>query len=354
MKQKYVLFGDANSPHVYKWYKELVKKYDVYVITFSKISKFTYKNYYCYGANATEGGGNFRYLCKIVPIYILLKKIGPNIVNAHYVTSYGFISSLIRKLLPFKLVISAWGTDILVTPKRSLWYALITRFSLSQADIITSDSFHMSSEIGLMTKKRVTTFPMGIDEAIIYRNNVKRTAYTFLSLRNLIPNSNVDEIIKAFSMLPKGKVRLIIGNDGSERENLEKLAVELGVSENIEFVGYLAEDEIFTLMRSCQTYITIPTSDALSVSLMEALSSEMLIIASDLPANRELLNSNNAFFSGINAEELKKAMSKSLCLSESQIKDVYSYNRYLLENKCLWKNNIKALYEELECRDDSI
>lgn len=343
------MLGDANSPHFFKWYKELIKKYDVYVISFNENSTYQYRNCYIFSSDVTENGGNYNILRHLVSVYRLLKVIRPSIVNAHYLTSYGFVASLLRIVLPFRLVSSAWGSDILVTPKRNFIWLLVTKFVLSKSEFVTSDSLNMSSEIQKIYDCKVVTFPMGIDEKCISYNSKKYSTYTFLSLRNLISNSNIDVIIKAIAVVSEQhNIQLIVANDGCDRLKLEALVTELGLCGVIQFVGYLNPDQLFDLMRSCHTYVTIPTSDALSVSLMEALASEMLVIASDLPANRELLNLSNSFITKIEIDSLVRVMENGLNLSATELDGIYKFNRKLLKESCLWSDNIKILYDALK------
>ena len=352
MRVKYVMLGDANSPHFYKWYKELIKKYDVYVVSFNENSTYQYSKCYIFSSYVAENGGNYNILRHLVSVYRLLKVIRPSIVNAHYLTSYGFIASLLSIVLPFRLVSSAWGSDILVTPKRNYIWLLVTKFVLRQSEFVTSDSLNMSGEIQKIYNCKVVTFPMGIDEKCISYNSKKNSIYTFLSLRNLIPNSNIDVIIKAIAVVSEQhNVQLIVANDGCDRFKLGALVKELGLCGVVKFVGYLKHDQLFDLMRSCHTYVTIPTSDALSVSLMEALASEMLVIASDLPANRELLNSRNSLITNIEIDSLVRAMEDGLNFSATELAGIYRFNRKLLKENCLWSDNINTLYDALKLNE---
>lgn len=351
MKERYVLLGDANSPHFFKWYKELIKVYDVYVISLNENKSYTYNNYKCFDSKISENGGNYSVLYSFYSIYKQIKTIQPSIVNAHYVTSYGVIAALINCILSYRLIISAWGSDILITPKKNIFYSWATKFALNRSEFITSDSYIMTSEILKLSKGEVITFPMGIDKGIIKSGCDKFNSYTYLSLRSLVPNSNVELIIKAFSTVVKEyNVKLIIANDGPDRNKLEKLVDELGLASSVTFIGYLNGNKLLQLMRKCQTYITIPTSDSLSVSLMEALASEMFIIASDLAANKELLNGSNSIFIKPNEKSLVNAMVASFEKNIPEMNIIYAYNRLLLDNKCLWENNIKLFYNQLNLK----
>lgn len=354
MKDKYILLGDSDSPHLFKWYEELKTKYDVHVITFNPSKRYVYHSITSFPVSVNSSGGNFGYIKYVFKIAKLLKEIRPKYVNAHYITSYGLISVLASIFSQvrgeFKLVLSAWGSDVLVTAKKNMVYSLLFRFCFYYSDLITSDSHLVTNEVEKTSCTKVVTFPMGITKEDICVNSVKREKKTFLSLRALVDNSNVNTIVGAFAIAAKeyDDIELIIANDGPLRGELELLVQELGLSEKVKFYGLLEKRELFELMRSCHTYVTVPTSDALSVSLMEALASEMFVIASKLPSNYELLGKRNAFFAELEEKDLADKLDRTLALNKSDLEEVYDYNRKLLQENCLWSNNIKALYNELD------
>lgn len=341
--KKYLLFGDANSPHLYKWYEELTKHYDVLVVTFTSATRFQYKKIASLGLNVRESGGNVHVLKVFFKFLGIIKKFSPDVINSHYVTSYGFLSALTSLFFKRVLVVSAWGTDILVTPNKGTVYRLLTRFVLNRADVVTSDSEVMTRRIhSLVPDANVLTFPMGIRKYQIYESTDKGDVFTFLSLRALVPNSNVDDIVYAFDSIASHfeNVELVIAHTGSEEGALKKRALSLPSKNKIRFVGLLNAEELGQIMKSSNAYITIPTSDSLSVSLLEAMASELLIIASDLPANREFLSSECGWLIERGVEALTSAMEEVLLLPEKEQIRIYKQCREIVLHKAIWEDSV--------------
>ena len=69
----------------------------------------------------------------------------PTLVHGHYVTSYGLWAAACGLTCP--KVLTAWGSDILVTPRESRLMRLVVAWSLRRADLITADSMDMIDEI---------------------------------------------------------------------------------------------------------------------------------------------------------------------------------------------------------------
>jgi len=72
-------------------------------------------------------------LIEIIQIRKLIKKIKPDIIHAHYVADYGFHAAL-TNFHPF--ILSVWGSDVLVAPRRSYFIKMMVKYALNKSDII--------------------------------------------------------------------------------------------------------------------------------------------------------------------------------------------------------------------------
>lgn len=341
MREKYLLFADGTSTHTLKWAKELNKYFDLYVVTFSffrdefrqflddeKMTEFNMA--------MNVSGGNYAILKKTRDVVHVMNNVKPQYIHAHYVTSYGFVLSIASFFLKFKskLILSAWGTDILVTPNKSFLYKLITKFALNHVNLITSDSSFMSEKICALSRQPVLTLPFGIEdfeENLLFED---KDTYLFFSNRSLTENYNIDEVIKfffeQFSYEPRS--RLVIANEGSEKEKLLELVAHYGIESSVRFVGFLNQDEQNAFYKAAQYFISIPTSDATSVSLLEAMAYGCVPIVSDLPANREWVTE------GVNGYIYKPGMRKLNFVEKNR--EFFTRNRSIIKKRALWKNNI--------------
>ena len=290
MKNKYLLLADANSPHVLKWIKELVKYFDVYIISLNGLDREIYKyiekdKTFILNEEVSTTGGNYKLIFKIFKIRKLIKEINPDYLNAHYLSSYGFLATL-SKSVNSKIILiqSTWGSDVLVAPFQNIFRKKIVQYSLNKADYITSDSLHMSDVImSLVDKKEILTFSFGFDS--LERNNVKKEKIIF-SNRGLKSFYNIDKILRWFAT-QSSEYKLVIANDGVERLMLEALSKELSLGERVVFVGFLNEKEMKRYYEKSQYFISIPDSDGTAVSLLESMMYGCIPIVSNIPANRE-------------------------------------------------------------------
>jgi len=344
-KPRYLLFGNAESVHMLKWAKELVKYFDVFIISSLGVHQDILKiipesNIITLNFKINPEGGNIALLKKLFLFKRLIKKINPEIVNAHYITSHGFIAALIRGLFGVKYVLvqSAWGTDILVTPNRSFLYKFITKYSLNKANVITSDSNYMSDVINKLSKTKCITFPFGLDKLPESTFEEKDINLCF-SNRALTENYNINNVIYAFaSMAIKNeKLRLIIANDGPQLNELKEIAKNIGLSDRIEFIGFLSASEQNKIYKKSTYYFSLPTSDSTSVSLLEAMAFGCIPILSDLPANREwVVNGKNGVIFTSKEDFLNHIPEKLKAFNE---------NRSIISKRAIFSDSILNLVD---------
>ena len=223
----------------------------------------------------------------------LMQRFQPTLVHGHYVTSYGLWAAACGLKLP--KVLTAWGSDILVTPRDSRLMRAVVGWSLHHADLITADSMDMLDEIGRY-------HPGAPCHQILWGADTDRfvpgepaPGFQVLSLRSWEPNYNIDVLIKAFAHFvqqrPEAQARLCLLGGGSQAAELQALAQQLGVQSHVDFVGRVGDQAMVDALQRSRVSVSVPSSDATSVSVLESMACGLPIIASDLPANRQWITS---------------------------------------------------------------
>lgn len=101
-----------------------------------------------------------------------------------------------------------------------------------------------------------------------------------------------DIIIKAVAELRRQGVltKLLLVGDGDTRKDFEHLAAELGVSDDVKFVGKVrAGGEVFALLDLADIFVLPSRQEGLPRVVIEAMARALPCFVSDLPGNRELL-----------------------------------------------------------------
>ena len=90
---------------------------------------------------------------------------------------------------------------------------------------------------------------------------------------------------------------------------------KLGLTDAVEFVGWIQKEDNEKWYSKAKIWVSIPESDATSISLLEAMACGCIPIVSDLPANREWIESG---INGIVVEDLEcDFMSNALELNQT-------------------------------------
>jgi glycosyltransferase involved in cell wall biosynthesis len=230
-----------------------------------------------------------RYFMAIPGLVRILRTLRPRIVHAHYLSSYGVLAAIARRLAfttgdAPPLVQTVWGTDVLVTA-RTAGRRQLARYALRAANIATGDSEELAAEVlKLAPNLPWHTFIFGPPADLLSAAGPSRRT-TFISLRSLIPEMRVSLIAEAFALARQSGdldgYRLAIAGDGPERTGISARFSR----EPIELLGHVEPSALRSLLLSSHAVVSIPTSDGTSASLLEAMAAGAGAIVNSLPAN---------------------------------------------------------------------
>ena len=291
-----VLFGDGESPHLLKWARALAPQLELWAASSRGFlpafdAVLPAERRLALGTHPKAAGGNVGLLRHLPRFAGWLRRVRPEWVHAHYLTSHGTLAWLATAMLgaPGRLVGSAWGSDVLVTPQRSaLQRGLLTRV-LRACVLCTSDSQHMAQRMRELGAGETLCFPFGLeslpalpaakDDELFFANRALEAIYA--------PQRVLDAFAAVAASWPQA--RLVVANDGSLRDALQAQARGLGLQDHVRFVGRLDAEAQAGHYARARWYLSLPRSDSVSVSVLEAMAHGCVPLLSDLPANRELV-----------------------------------------------------------------
>jgi len=111
-----------------------------------------------------------------------------------------------------------------------------------------------------------------------------------INVGSFIPQRRQDLVIRIFEYLTKRlpEARLLLVGEGERLRACMALAGNLGLSERVDFLG-LRED-ISELLQNASIFVSCSEAEGLPNVLLEAQASGLPVVASDIPAHREVLN----------------------------------------------------------------
>lgn len=299
---RYILVGDGLSPHLLKWARTLHEVGGVHLRLGVVSSRgllpeleglIPADRRLVLNTHPRHAGGNAALLLHLPRVAAWLRAQQPDVLHAHYLTSHGSMAWLAQRVwrVPGLLISSAWGSDVLLTPQRSWPARLVTRAVLKGSGVCTADSRHMACEMLRLGAREVDVFPFGLAQCPPEPAPGSKDPDLFFSNRGLEPLYRIDLVLHVFAAMAQvnPRARLIVANDGSQRPSLQALAEALHISPRVTFTGLLRPPEQARWYERAQWHLSLPQSDSVSVSVLEAMAHGCIPVLSDLPANRELV-----------------------------------------------------------------
>lgn len=296
--QAYVLLGDGESPHLLKWARALAQlpQFELWACSsrgflagFDEV--LPPQRRLALNTRPDAGGGNVALLRQLPRLANWLRRVQPTWIHAHYLTSHGTLAWLAQRLYGVggRLVGSAWGSDILVTPERNALWRSLTRRVLRACVLTTSDSQAMAARMRGLGAAEVMVFPFGLETMPPPAG--PKDADLFFANRGLEPIYAPARVIEVFHALARDmpQAQLVVANGGTLRGALQAQVASLGLAERVRFVGRLDAAAQAQWYDRARWYLSLPLSDSVSVSVLEAMAHGCVPILSDLPANRELV-----------------------------------------------------------------
>lgn len=125
---------------------------------------------------------------------------------------------------------------------------------------------------------------------LMLKYGVEPASQRMIYVGRVDPEKSIGVVVRAFKKalkeVPEAKF-LIIG-DGTDKQNLEELVAELGVSESVQFLGRILPPDLCELYRTGDFFATASTTETQGIVLIEAAATGLPLIAVDAGAVREL------------------------------------------------------------------
>ncbi len=352
-----ILFiAPANSIHSFRWINYF-RNYDIHWVSLGKSDYNNINGINRYILNSRNS--KFFILFEVFKIIFLIKKINPDIIHIHSAGLYGFIALFIFNK---KIIITAWGSDILINGKK-LFLSIILKLLLKKASLITTDAYHMIDEIVKLgiDKSKIIIIRFGIDTNR-FKNNFYNNHSNFqfidhknkyvLSMRNFYPIYDLKTLIlSANIIINKNKnknVKFILVGSGPDEMLLKNLVFKLNIKDNFIFTGSVDNALLPELLCSSDVYVSTSLSDAgIASSTAEAMSCELPVIVSNSGENSLWINDGVEGFL-FNCGDYQTLANKILTIiDDSELKKSIGING---RNKILLNNS----YDEEMSKMDNI
>jgi glycosyltransferase involved in cell wall biosynthesis len=317
--------GDREPPFVFELSKRLALHCDVYVVAphapdakqeeeIGEIKVIRFKYFLTNWQTLAYRGGILANLKRnrlnylLVPCFVLfeficlwrlLRTTPIDVIHAHWLIPQGFVAIVARaccRKSP-KIICTSHGGDLFGLSGKFL--TGVKRFIISRIDRFTVVSHAMRDyAYALTTRRDIEVIPMGVDLIDQFTpTDTPRNTHTILFVGRLVEKKGVRYLVLAMEEILKvhPQASLLIVGDGPDKTALENLAEETGVASHIRFLGPLENNLLQEQYRQA-TIFAAPSviakggdQEGLGLVFVEALGCECAVVASDLPAIRDVI-----------------------------------------------------------------
>lgn len=346
---KLCFLADADTIHTIKWVDYFSEKgYDISLISM-RDTKYKYpKNVKLYVVEPPFKN-KLSYLMLIGKIKKLINEIKPDILHSHYATSYGLLG-MASGFHPF--AISAWGSDIYEFPNLNKFNKILLKRILNSADAVCSTSYAMAEEMKKYYEKDIAITPFGVDTNK-FSCTIPVLSKEFITIgiaKNLHKVYGVEYLVRAFADLcdewKADELRLLIVGDGSEKESLEQLSKELGISSKVQFTGNVDNDKVPEYLNKMDIVCIPSINESFGVAAVEAAACSRPVIASNIGGLKEIvLDEFNGYLVEVqNSKDIKDKILNLLKDKNKLIEFSQNTREFILE-KYDWESNAKIMEE---------
>ena len=308
---KVLFLADPSASHTIKWVNSLSRKgIDISVFGLKEFDRNDYSGLNNFKIITSDFKSNL-FLKKDGSIgktiylkeYFRLKKIiedyKPDIIHAHYATSYGMLGAL-TGFHPY--IVSVWGSDVYNFPGRSFLHKSIFKYILSKADRILSTSRIMAGKISKYSRKNIDVTPFGIDLDKFFPQDVERlfgkNDIVIGTIKTLEKKYGVEYLIKAFKILkdkyPGLPLKLLIAGSGTQTDCLKNLSSQLNILSDTIFTGFINHKDVPKYQNMIDIFVSLSVEDSESfgVAVLEASACEKPAVVSNVGGLPEVVENN--------------------------------------------------------------
>ena len=155
-----------------------------------------------------------------------------------------------------------------------------------------TDRFHAKKEVQIpgvgIRSKEIEDVVIDVSQK---RKNLGLPAdrIVILSVGEMTKNKNQELILRMVAEYKKkgGSICYALCGRGAEESRLRKLTAELGIEDEVKFLGY--HKDIYEIYKMADIFVFPSLREGMPVALMEAMASGLPVICSNIRGNRDLL-----------------------------------------------------------------
>ena len=235
--------------------------------------------YFSLGKYATKVMNNSSAMATIGLLWKrILKNFQPDVIHAHTLDFGCPLGAMMKAKLRCPLVVTTHGSDTTVLVNAGRTAELFGY--CKGADVVVAVSKALEARLKqCKTETEIRVIHNGYcSEGLT--GDAEKVECSCLQVSNLIELKQIPVTIRAFEKIYRKhpKARLTIIGQGPDRNELEQLCEDLGISNVVTFTGQLQHQDVIAHMARTQFYIQPSVREGLPISYLEAMGMRCVIV----------------------------------------------------------------------------
>lgn len=230
-----------------------------------------------------------------------VKMFGIELLHVHYAIPHAYAGYMAKKILEedgiyLPMVTTLHGTDITLVGNHP-FYKPAVNFSINKSDEVTSVSeslkqdtlefFDIKKEIhvipNFIDKRKYNRTPENCHRSLMARDNERIITH----ISNFRKVKRVGDVVAVFNRIQQQiPAKLIMVGEGPEKEGVERMVEELGISEKVIFLGN--SNEIEHILCFSDLFLLPSEKESFGLAALEAMITKTPVISSNTGGIPEL------------------------------------------------------------------
>lgn len=231
----------------------------------------------------------------------LVRVLRPDVVHSHMVHA-NILARIVRVVVPVPALVCT-AHSVLEAQSRisARCRELAYRLTDPLCDITVQVSLvglQRYVRIGAVPRHKITSIPNGVDTRRFRPDPSARRSwraqlgvedtFVWLAVGRLAPEKDYPNLLRAFAHVTREQnALLLIAGDGPLRAWIEQLAHELGLRQQVKFVGL--RGDVPELMNAADAYVMSSAWEGMPMVLLEAAATGLPIVATNVGGNSEVV-----------------------------------------------------------------
>lgn len=178
------------------------------------------------------------------------------------------------------------GVDLLV---KSLWS--VAEKTYRMVDEVTTPTKKAADYLESAVKRSgVHAISCGLDIKNYKAKLGKKANPYALFIGRVEQEKHIEELILALKSFDSKELRVVIAGAGDDRGRLERIAIDAGVAERVDFRGLVDDETLIQLLTGASVFVMPSIAELQSIATMEAMASGLPIVAANAMALPHLVH----------------------------------------------------------------